>query len=84
MAQQRSTHYPATGNVGRIDAAVRWVAGTVAVLSALLAPQSAALSFLELLVALLLIGTALTHTCPAYWLLGVRTKTPGEHERPQH
>jgi hypothetical protein len=83
MADQRSNVRPSSHNVGRLDAAIRWLTGAVALAHALMGSQGTVLSFGELVGALILTGTAMTRTCPIYSVLGLHTAPESSDEPPQ-
>lgn len=60
-------------NVGVLDARIRWVLATGCFAVAIVWNASPLVALLGALLALLLAGTALTHTCPLYRLLHVST-----------
>jgi hypothetical protein len=61
-------------NVGTADA---WIRGFMAIASVVIAAlfnETFLVSLVAILLAILFGGTALTHTCPLYTLLGVNTR----------
>lgn len=60
-------------NVGVIDARIRWILAIASFAVAIIWNASPVLALLGALLALLLAGTALTHTCPLYRLLHLST-----------
>lgn len=60
-------------NVGRFDATLRTLLAVLALAFSLALTDYIALSLILAVVAILLVGTALTRKCPAYTLLGLST-----------
>lgn len=60
-------------NVGVLDARVRWVLAVACFAVAIAWNAIPVVALLSALLALLLAGTALTHTCPLYRLLNINT-----------
>ncbi|HXV86817.1 MAG TPA: DUF2892 domain-containing protein [Gemmatimonadales bacterium] len=70
-----------TTNVGRIDAAVRWLLAAVLFGIAIVFQDLVVLTVVAALLAMVLAGTAATRTCPLYAVLGLRTQP--KHHRPE-
>jgi hypothetical protein len=60
-------------NVGALDARIRWVLALLCFAVAIVFNASPVVALVSALVALVLAGTALTHSCPMWRLLHVDT-----------
>lgn len=60
-------------NVGRIDAVIRWFLAAIFFGISLAYNQSPAIALLAAAAAVVMVATALTRTCPIYWVLGIDT-----------
>ena len=60
-----------TANVGALDARIRWVLALLCFAVAIVYNASPVIALLSALVALVLAGTALTHSCPVWRLFHI-------------
>jgi hypothetical protein len=60
-------------NVGRIDAGIRWFLAAALFGFSLVLNESPAFALLAAVAAVVMVGTAVTRSCPLYQLLGIRT-----------
>jgi hypothetical protein len=63
-------------NVGALDARIRWVLALICFAVAIVYNTSPVVALLSALAALVLAGTALTHSCPIWRLLHINTSVP--------
>jgi hypothetical protein len=72
-----------TTNVGRVDAAIRWVLAAALFAVAIIFYDVTAVTFPSALLALVLAATAVTRSCPFYAALGLCTHRPGGTAQPR-
>jgi hypothetical protein len=60
-------------NMGRIDAGLRWTLAAVLFGVSLILSDRPAIGLLAAVAAVVMVGTAVTRSCPLYHLLGIRT-----------
>jgi Inner membrane protein YgaP-like, transmembrane domain len=68
-------------NVGATDARVRWGFAIALFVVAIVFNASPVITLPAALAALVLAGTALTHSCPLYRVLGIHSRRPRAHAR---